>query len=585
MKKKNDRVILRLIKEARSIWKWLIVACLLSIAMILCGVAAPKLLGNVIDMLYARWEGNFSGDLLAALPAPLCILLALYFGYNLFSYLKMLLLNKIVSRHFTCTLRIRISDKIRKLPVSYVDQTSVGDVLSRMTDDISTMGGYIHDIVDTLMSGFLMIVAIAVMMFLEDWRLALIVVAMTPLSILLSSKLSARSEGYYHKMFTEGGNLNSLTEECFTNFATGKAYNLEDYAQKRHAEISARHRDVQIKANFSSSMVQPLIAFSNALAYIAICLLGGWLIVFTDNVSVGIIVTVLLYAKQISAPLEQIAGGLGNLQHAKAAARRVFALLELEEEPVATGALESAAEGNIRFEHVDFSYDKSAPLIQDLNIDVKKGQNVAIVGPTGAGKTTIVNLLMRFYDVDKGRVLIDGVDCATLSREALRDQFAMVLQDTWLFRGTIADNVAYGKPDATREEIIDACDRAYCDHFIRTLPEGYDTIVGDDMTNLSGGQKQLLTIARAMLADRRLLILDEATSNVDTRTEILLQKAMARLMRDRTCFVIAHRLSTIVDSDLILVLNDGQIVEQGTHSELLAKKGFYHRIYTSQYAI
>ena len=290
-------------------------------------------------------------------------------------------------------------------------------------------------------------------------------------------------------------------------------------------------------------------------------------------------------AKLFSAPLEQIAGGFGDLQHAKAAARRVFKLLDLPEEENPDGALPGKAEGNIRFEHVDFSYDKASPLIQDLNIDVKKGQNVAIVGPTGAGKTTIVNLLMRFYDVDRGRILIDGVDCATLSREALRDQFAMVLQDTWLFRGTIAENVAYGKPGATREEIVAACDRAYCDHFIRTLPAGYDTVVGDDMTNLSGGQKQLLTIARAMLADRQLLILDEATSNVDTRTEALLQKAMDRLMRERTCFVIAHRLSTIVDSDLILVLDHGQIVEQGTHPELLAKKGFYYQIYTSQYAI
>ena len=350
--------------------------------------------------------------------------------------------------------------------------------------------------------------------------------------------------------------------------------------------LNDRRRVSEATANFTSSIVRPLIAFSNALAYIAICLVGGWLVVNSDGaVGVGVVVTVLLYAKQFSAPLEQIAGGFGDLQHAKAAARRVFKLLDLPEEENAAGTLPTKAEGNICFEHVDFSYDKSAPLIQDLNIDVKKGQNVAIVGPTGAGKTTIVNLLMRFYDVDRGRILIDGVDCATLSREEMRDQFAMVLQDTWLFRGTIAENVAYGKPDATREEIVSACDRAYCDHFIRTLPAGYDTVVGDDMTNLSGGQKQLLTIARAMLADRRLLILDEATSNVDTRTEALLQKAMDRLMRDRTCFVIAHRLSTIVDSDLILVLDHGQIVEQGTHTELLAKKGFYYQIYNSQYAI
>lgn len=585
MKQKKEHIIRRLILEARPIWKWLALACLLCTGLICCAVIAPKLLGRLIDQLYAYWDGSFTGDLLAALIPMLLTLLGVYAGYGIFSYLKMLLLNKVVSRYFTCNLRIRISDKIRRLPVSYVDQTSVGDVLSRMTDDVSTMGNYVHQIVDTLMTGFLMITAIAVMMLLEDWRLGVIVISLTPLSILLSSFISSKSEKHFYQMFTQAGELNSLVEESFTNFSTTKAYNLEAYTEEKHAVLNGRRRVSEAKANFTSSIVRPLIAFSNALAYIAICLLGGWLIVRTETVTVGIVVTVLLYAKQFSAPLEQIASGFGDLQHAKAAGRRVFKLLDLPEEENATGELPSEAEGNVRFEHVDFSYDKTAPLIRDLNIDVRKGQNVAIVGPTGAGKTTIVNLLMRFYDVDRGRILIDGVDCATLSREQVRDQFAMVLQDTWLFRGTIAENVAYGKPDATREEIVAACDRAYCDHFIRTLPAGYDTVIGDDMTNLSGGQKQLLTIARAMLADRRLLILDEATSNVDTRTEALLQKAMDRLMRDRTCFVIAHRLSTIVDSDLILVIDHGQIVEQGTHTELLAKKGFYYQIYTSQYAI
>ena len=585
MKQKKEHIIRRLILEARPIWKWLALACLLCTGLICCAVIAPKLLGRLIDQLYAYWDGSFTGDLLAALIPMLLTLLGVYASYGIFSYLKMLLLNKVVSRYFTCNLRIRISDKIRRLPVSYVDQTSVGDVLSRMTDDVSTMGNYVHQIVDTLMTGFLMITAIAVMMLLEDWRLGVIVISLTPLSILLSSFISSKSEKHFYQMFTQAGELNSLVEESFTNFSTTKAYNLEAYTEEKHAVLNGRRRVSEAKANFTSSIVRPLIAFSNALAYIAICLLGGWLIVHTETVTVGIVVTVLLYAKQFSAPLEQIASGFGDLQHAKAAGRRVFKLLDLPEEENATGELPSEAEGNVRFEHVDFSYDKTAPLIRDLNIDVRKGQNVAIVGPTGAGKTTIVNLLMRFYDVDRGRILIDGVDCATLSREQMRDQFAMVLQDTWLFRGTIAENVAYGKPDATREEIVAACDRAYCDHFIRTLPAGYDTVIGDDMTNLSGGQKQLLTIARAMLADRRLLILDEATSNVDTRTEALLQKAMDRLMRDRTCFVIAHRLSTIVDSDLILVIDHGQIVEQGTHTELLAKKGFYYQIYTSQYAI
>ena len=584
-KQPKEKIIRRLLMEARPIWKWLFVAALLCCGVIVCSVVGPKLLGSLIDRLYAYWDGSFTGDLIAAILPGLGVLLAIYVGYSLFSYLKMLLLNKVVSRYFTCGLRIRISDKIKYLPVRYVDQTPVGDILSRMTDDVSTMGNYVHQIVDTLMSGFLMIVAIAVMMLLEDWRLALIVLALTPASIWLSSVISSKSEKHFYQMFTEGGNLNAVVEESFTNFATTKAYNLEEYTQEKHAKVNAARRKAEANANFMSSIVRPIIAFSNAMAYIAICLLGGWLLVSGKVASVGVIVTILLYAKQFAAPLEQIAGGFGDLQHAKAAAKRVFRILDMEEEPAAAGKLGHEADGNIRFEHVDFSYEKDSPLIEGLNIDVKRGQNVAIVGPTGAGKTTIVNLLMRFYDIDAGRILLDGVDCATLSREELRSQFGMVLQDTWLFRGTIAENVAYGKPDATREEIIAACDRAYCDHFIRTLPEGYDTVVGDDLSNLSGGQKQLLTIARAMLANRRLLILDEATSNVDTRTEALLQKAMDNLMRDRTCFVIAHRLSTIVDSDLILVLDHGKIVEQGTHKELLEKRGFYHQIYTSQYAI
>ena len=581
----KDHTLRRLVREARPIWKWLLLGCLISIVMIACSAAAPKLLGGLIDRLYDYWDGSGTGDLMGELTNGLAALLVVYTAYSLLFYLKMLLLNNMVSRYFTCTLRIRISDKIRRLPVSYVDQTPVGDVLSRMTDDVSTMGNSLHQIIDTLMSGFLMLIAIAGMMLRENWLLAVFVLIFTPASIFLSTKLSSLSEKHYHEMFTEMGNLNSLVEESFTNFATTKAYHLEDYAQRKHAVVNKRRADAEYHANFIASIVRPVIVFSNALAYILICLIGGWLIVNRDGVSVGIVVTILLYARQFSSPLEQIANGLGQLQHAKAACRRVFKLLDLPEETDACGKLPQEVAGNIRFEDVDFSYDKDCPLIEHLSLDVRKGQNVAIVGPTGAGKTTIVNLLMRFYDVDRGRILIDGVDCATLSRDEMRRQFGMVLQDTWLFRGTVAENVAFGKPDATREEIIAACDRAYCDHFIRTLPEGYDTIVGDDMSNLSGGQKQLLTIARAMLADRRLLILDEATSNVDTRTEVLLQKAMDNLMRERTCFVIAHRLSTIVDSDLILVLDHGRIVEQGTHRSLLAQKGFYYQIYNSQYAI
>ena len=328
---KQPHVIVRLVKEARAIWKWLILACVLCVAIIVCSILSPKLLGDMIDLLYEYQEGSFTGGLLATLLPSLGILLALYFGYSLFSYLKMLLLNKVVSRHFTCGLRIRISDKIKRLPVSYVDQTPVGDILSRMTDDVSTVGNYIHQIVDILMTGVLNILAISIMMLLEDWRLALLVLALTPLSIWLSTYLSAKSETHFHAMFTEGGNLNAHVEEAFTNFATTKAYNLEAYTEEKHTAINERRKKAEIKAEFTRAFVRPVITFSNALAYIAICLIGGWLLVRGSVSSVGVIVTVLLYAKQFSSPLEQIANGLGELQHVKAAAKRVFKLLDMPE--------------------------------------------------------------------------------------------------------------------------------------------------------------------------------------------------------------------------------------------------------------
>ena len=453
-----------------------------------------------------------------------------------------------------------------------------------MTEDVSTMGNSIHSIIDTLMVGFLQIIAIAVMMLLEDWRLALVVILFMPVSVLLSIKISNLSGKHFERMFAVGGQRFAHVEESFTNYQNTKAYNYEQATIDTHHEICEERKKSEAKANFFGSLVRPCIAFSNALAYIIICLLGGVLIV-ENGVSIGVVVTVVLFARQFSAPLEQIADGMSNLQRTKAASKRVFDMLDAEEEPQQSGHIPGDVKGDVKFEDVSFSYSKGTPLIRDLNIDVKRGQKIAIVGPTGAGKTTIVNLLMRFYDIDSGRISIDGYDISETSRDDVRALFGMVLQDTWLFSGTVADNVAYGRPDATREEIIAACDEAYCDHFIRTLPQGYDTVVSEDSASISGGQKQLLTIARALLADRRLLILDEATSNVDTRTEILIQKAMDKLMRGRTCFIIAHRLSTIVDSDLILVLRDGQIVETGRHEELLARRGFYYDLYTSQYAI
>ena len=585
-KQSRFKSLLRIYKEAKPIWGWLLLSCFLCLLSIVFTVISPKLLGELIQKLYDFWSGelvteNFSGIILAGI-IPLGII---YVLLSLVKLANMYLLNNVVSRYFTCNIRIKISEKIKKLPVKFVDCTPVGEILRRMTDDVSHMGTSIHTMIETLSTGFLQIIVITVMMFFEDWRLSLAVLVITPISVYLSSKISAISEKHFHNLFTEAGKLNSIVEESYTNYATTKAYNWEDETLRRHEEINLRQRDSEVKATFISSAVRPCIAFTNSLAYIAVNLLGGWLIL-NEGVSIGTIVTIVLFAKQIAAPLEQIAEGLGDVQRAITSSQRVFALLDLEEEKIDEGKIDrNEILGNVKFENVDFSYDEKKPLIKNLNLDIKHGQNVAIVGPTGAGKTTIVNLLMRFYDPQSGKISIDGHDISEVSREDIRGLFGMVLQDTWLFGGTVAENVAYGKPEATREEIITACDEAYCDHFIRTLPHGYDTVIGDDTTNISGGQKQLLTIARALLANHRLLILDEATSNVDTRTEILIQKAMDKLMEGKTCFVIAHRLSTIVDSDLILVINNGEIVETGKHEELLEKKGFYYEIYTSQYAV
>lgn len=580
------KAIARILREAKPIRGWLVLSCFLCLCLILCTVSAPKILGNLIQQLYDYWSGELvTDDLLGLILKGLIPLAIIYISLSLVRLANMYLLNNVVSRYFTCNIRIRISEKIKRLPISFIDNTPVGEILRRMTDDVSHMGTSIHSLIETLSTGFLQIFVITVLMFFENWVLALAVLVITPLSVFLSSRISQISEKYFHDMFTESGKLNSVVEETYTNYATTKAYNYEAATLKKHEEINLRQRNAEIKANFISSAVRPCITFTNAMAYIAVNLLGGWLIL-NRGVSVGTIVTIVLFAKQIAAPLEDIADAIGNLQRAVTSSERVFALLDHEEEPECIGSFGGEKIlGDVKFEHVDFSYDKEKPLIKDLNLDVKHGQNVAIVGPTGAGKTTIVNLLMRFYDPDSGKITVDGHDIGEISRNEVRSLFGMVLQDTWLFNGTVAENIAYGKPDATREEIVRACDEAYCDHFICTLPNGYDTVIGDDTTNISGGQKQLLTIARALLANHRLLILDEATSNVDTRTEILIQKAMDKLMEGKTCFVIAHRLSTIVDSDLILVINNGEIVETGRHEELLAKKGFYYQIYTSQYAI
>ena len=573
----------RLLREIKPLRGWILLCAFLCLILIGCAVAAPELLGDLVNRLYA-WTRDPAPGLARSLLPGLGVLLGIYALQAGVTYGNSYLLNNVVSRFFCAELRIRLSEKLRRLPVSYVDKTPAGDVIDRMMEDVGNMADSIYGIVEVLISGFLQMAVIAVILFFTDWRMAIPVVLLSPLSVLLSAKMATLGEKHWDKHFDLGGKLTALAEEAYTNYPTTKAFNREAHLQEKYDELSLRHQRNGIFGNFLSSIVQPVIIFLDALAYIAVAVLGGWLIVHR-GLPIGTVVTVIFFARQLSAPLERIAFGLSFVQHVKSAAKRVFTLLDLPEEQEKDGTVDGPVRGKIVFEHVDFSYDPEKPLIRDLCMEVLPGQKVAIVGPTGAGKTTIVNLLMRFYDVQGGRVLIDGRDASELSRSENRKLFAMVLQDTWLFRGTVAENVAYGSPGVSREEIERVCDRAYCDHFIRRLPQGYDTVISEDSTAVSSGQKQLLTIARAMLAGRPLLILDEATSNVDTRTELLIQKAMDKLMGGRTCFVIAHRLSTIVDADLILVLRDGRIVEQGTHKSLLAQGGFYKELFDSQYAI
>lgn len=577
----------KLFLEARPIWKWLGVSCLLCVIIILCSVLAPKLTGQVTNEIYTYWEsvshGTAAGNLVEIVVPNLLILLAVYAVNSVVRYVNMRLMNNVVSHHFTCTIRIRMSDKIRRLPVKFVDNTPVGQILENMTGDVSAMGNSIHQIVTTLIQGFLQMIFIAAALLVEDWRLGLVVLATTPLSLILSVVISNASGRYFRATFRESAELYSVVEESYTNFSTTKAYNLESSMKEKHTATNLRQKSAQEKSGFVAGLVHPVVTFVNALTFLIVNLLGGWLVV-QGKLPVGAVVTVILYARQFSSPLELIAQGFSQMQRVTAAASRVFRFLEQPEECPKENRVDiSALHGDVEFRNVEFSYDPQVPIIRNLSFSVRQGETVAIVGPTGAGKTTIVNLLMGFYDITGGDILIDGQSLSDMGRDEARELFGMVLQETWLFRGTVAENVAYGRPDATREEIIRACDDAYCDHFIRTLPQGYDTIIGDESTTLSGGQKQLLTIARALLAGRRLLILDEATSNVDTRTEVLIQKAMDKLMKGRTCFVIAHRLSTIVGADRILVINNGDIVEQGTHAELLAKNGFYAQLYASQY--
>ena len=547
-------------------------------------ILGPDWVGKIAGLMS---DGLVTGIDLGAVAKIGVVLACIYGASALFGFIQHYIMASVTLK-MSYRMRAELSEKINRVPQKYFNLHSQGDILSRITNDVSTLQQGLTNSLPTIISAATQFVGCLIMMFVTEWRMALAALCVTVVGLLLTVLIMSRSQRYFVARQESLGKLNGYIEEMYSGHEVVRISRAGSDVNAQFDRLNRAVYDANWKSQFLSGVMQPLMNIIGNISYVVVCVLGS-ILAINGVIGIDVIVSFILYVRLFTSPLTQIAQGMTNLQTASASAHRIFDFLESEELPDESGKQETLTnvKGAVQFEHVRFSYPDSPDkiIIKDFSADIRPGQKVAIVGPTGAGKTTIVNLLMRFYDLNAGHILLDGTDCASLSREEVRSQFAMVLQDTWLFRGTIAENVSYGTPGATREQIVEACDRAYCDHFIRTLPQGYDTVVGDDMTNLSGGQKQLLTIARAMLANRRLLILDEATSNVDTRTEILLQKAMDRLMKGRTCFVIAHRLSTIVDSDLILVLDHGHIVEQGTHTELLARRGFYYQLYTSQYAI
>jgi len=594
-----------------------IAVVLLAVGSVTLSAFGPKILGHATDLIFGglvgkdvlshgtqaqvvaglRAEGNDTqarmiesmkltdGVNFGDVGHVLFLVLAVYVVGSVLAWLQGYLLNDVVQGTIY-RMRSDVEDKVNRLPLSYFDSQPRGELLSRVTNDIDNISQTLQQTMSQLLTSLLTVVAVLVFMFWISPLLALVALITVPLSMIVTKQVMSRSQGMFIEQWRRTGKLNAHIEETFSGHSLVKVFGRQAAVEETFAAENEALYKASFSAQFVSGLIMPLMMFIGNINYVLVAVIGG-LRVASGSLSLGDVQAFIQYSRQFTQPLTQVASMANLLQSGVASAERVFELLDAPEEsadPASTGGADRRTTGEVRFEHVSFSYDPAEPLIEDLSLVARPGHTVAIVGPTGAGKTTLVNLIMRFYDVDSGRITIDGVDITSIPRGELRSRIGMVLQDTWLFEGSIRDNIAYGRPDATEDEIMRAARATFVDRFVHSLPEGYDTIVDEEGSNLSAGERQLVTIARAFLSDPGLLILDEATSSVDTRTELLLQQAMAALRTDRTSFVIAHRLSTIRDADLILVMEDGAIVEQGNHETLLVSDGAYARLYQSQFA-
>lgn len=577
----------RLIKYLSKYNVSILVVILFAMASTAFSIVGPKILGKATTKIFEGVMGKISGEGVGIdfkyIGDIILMLVVLYAISAVFLYIQGYIMSG-VSMKVTYQFRKDISQKINRIPLKYYDSTTHGEILSRVTNDVDMVSQTLNQSLTQLITSVATVIGVAAMMFSISWMMTLVSLLIIPLSIILISAVIKRSQKYFKDQQRFLGNVNGHIEEVYGGQIVVKAFNGEQKAVNVFNGLNEKLYSTAWKSQFLSGMMMPIMSFIGNIGFVAVCIMGGWLAV-KKTIELGDIQAFIQYVRQFNQPIAQLANVSNTLQSTAAAAERVFEFLDVKEEiPESDNPVKlENVRGNVTFENVHFGYDPEKIIINNFSVDVKPGQKIAIVGPTGAGKTTMVKLLMRFYDVSSGSIKIDGVDIRDMKREDIRSMLGMVLQDAWLYNDTIRENIRYGRLDATDEEVEEAAKTAEVRHFVRTLPDGYNTVLNEETTNVSQGQKQLLTIARAVLKDPKILILDEATSSVDTRTEVRIKKAMERLMEGRTSFIIAHRLSTIRDADLILVMKDGDIVEQGSHVELLAKNGFYASLYNSQF--